>query len=254
MKNLKIFRILGISALVLAISSCSLDPVIHSEVTNYPVMKLKGSATVFVPLGTTYNDPGVSATENGTEIAYTSVIGAGKFRNSKTLDTNIVDQYVQTYTAVNKDGFSNTIDRTIIVYKNGDLVNSIEGVYTSTTRRNGALLPATQGSSVDQKYVYIWKNTDGTYQISDAFGGWYNLGRNIAKSETPGGKITGNIATNSFTFPGGPLTNLYFGGVANLSGLTVDATTKTLVVTCDWDSAPPVTKYKFVSTLTQVQP
>ena len=253
MKNLKIFRMLGISALVLAISSCSLDPVIHSEVTNYPVMALKGNSTVFVVQGTTYNDPGVSATENGTEIAYTSK-AVGKFRNGTTLDTNIVDQYVQTYTAVNKDGFSNSIDRTVIVYKNGDLVNSIEGIYLSTTRRNGALLSASQGSSVNQKYVYIWKNTNGTYQISDAFGGWYNLGRNIAKAETPGGTITGNITTNTFTFPGNPLTNLYFGGVANLSGLTVDAATKTLVVTCDWDSAPPVTKYKFVSTLTQFQP
>lgn len=253
MKNLKIFKMLGISALALAVSSCSLDPVIHSEVTNYPVMELKGSSTVFVEQGTVYNDPGVSATESGAEISYTSA-ATGKFRNGKTLDTNIVDQYVQTYTAVNKDGFSNSIDRTVIVYKNGDLVNSIEGIYLSTTTRNGSLVPASQGSSVDQKYVYIWKNADGTYQISDAFGGWYNLARNIAKSETPGGTITGNIATNTFTFPGNPLTNLYFGGTANLSALTVDPATKTIVVTCDWDSAPPVTKYKFVSTLTQYQP
>ena len=53
MKNLQIIKMLGISALILAISSCSLDPVIHSEVTNYPIMSLKGSATIFVPLGGT---------------------------------------------------------------------------------------------------------------------------------------------------------------------------------------------------------
>ena len=253
MKNLKIFKILGILALVLAIASCSLEPVINSTVTNYPIMTLNGDETVFVELGTTYNDPGVIATENGAPIAYTSK-ATGKYRFGKTLDTNIADQYVQTYTAVNKDGFSNTISRTVIVYKNGDLVNSIEGIYISTARRNGSLLPASQGSSVGMKYVYIWKNSNGTYQISDAFGGWYELGRNIANSNTPGGTITGNIPTNAFTFPGNPLTNTYFGGVANLSALTTDPATKTVVVTCDWDSAPPVTKYKFVSTLTQFQP
>jgi len=253
MKNLKIFKVLGISALILAISSCSLDPVIHSEVTNYPILALKGSSTIFVAAGTTYNDPGISATEDGVDITYTST-ATGKFRNGKTLDLNVADEYTQTYKAVNKDGFARTIDRKVIVYKNGDLVNSIEGLYLSTTRRNGSLLPASQGSSVDQKYVFIWKNSNGTYQISDAFGGWYNLGRNIAKSETPGGTITGNIPTNTFTFPGNPLTNLYFGGTANLAGLTVNAATKTVVVTCNWDSAPPVTKYVFVSTLTQFQP
>lgn len=250
MKNLKIFRMLGLSALILAISSCSLDPVIHSTVTNYPVMTLKGDATTFVLLGTTYADPGITSTENGATIAYTSKISSGKYRKSATLDTNIVDQYVQTYTSVNKDGFSASIERTVIVYKNGDLVNSIEGVYSSTTRRNGALLPATQGSSVDQKYVYIWKNANGTYQISDAFGGWYNLGRKIADSETPGGIIAGNVSTNTYTFPGNPLTNLYFPGVANLKSVIANPATKQVVVTCDWDAGP----YVFVSTLTQIQP
>jgi hypothetical protein len=253
MKNLKIFKILGILALVLAIASCSLEPVINSTVTNYPIMTLNGDETVFVELGSTYNDPGVIATENGAPITYTSK-ATGKYRFGKTLDTNIADQYVQTYTAVNKDGFSNTISRTVIVYKNGDLVNSIEGIYISTARRNGSLLPAAQGSSVDMEYVYIWKNTDGTYEISDAFGGWYDIGRNIGViSATQGGTITGNIPTNNFTFPGNPLTNEQFGGVANLTSITVSPGTKQVVVNCDW-IAPPATSYKFVSTLIQFQP
>lgn len=250
MKNLKIFKLFGISALILAISSCSLDPVIGSEVTNYPIMTLKGDETVFVPLGSAYNDPGITVTENGAPIAYTST-ATGKYRNGKTLNTNIVDQYVQTYKAVNKDGFSRTIDRNVIVYQNGDLVNSIEGIYISTVRRNGSLLPATQGSSVNMKYVYIWKNSDGTFEISDAFGGWYDIGRKLGiTSATQGGTITGNIPTNTFTFPGNPLGNAYFGGVANLTGVTVSPGSKQVVVSCNWDAGP----YTFVSTLTQFQP
>jgi hypothetical protein len=250
MKNLKIFKMLGISALLLAMVSCSLDPVVSSRITNYPVMTLNGPSTVFVPLGTAYADPGIVATENGAPITYTSK-GAGKYRNAKTIDTNIADQYLQTYTAVNKDGFSNTVTRTVIVYKTGDLVNSIEGVYISTARRNGSLLNPAQGSSVDMKYIYIWKNTDGTFEISDAFGGWYDIGRKIGiASATQGGTITGDIPTNNFTFPGNPLTNVQFGGVAKLTSVVVTPGTKQVVVSCDWDAGP----YKFVSTLTQFQP
>lgn len=254
MKNFKNIKIAGISMLLLTLFSCNLEPEIHSTVTNYPIMSLKGDQTVFVPLGSAYNDPGITATENGVEIAYTST-AVGVYRKGNKLDTNIADQYTQTYKATNKDGFSNTITRTVIVYKTGDLVNSIEGLYLSTTRRNGSLLPASQGSSVDMKYVHIWKNTNGTYQVSDAFGGWYDIGRKIGvTSATQGGTITGNIPTNTFTFPGNPLTNEYFGGTANITGLTVSAATKTVVLTCVWNTTPPVTVYTFVSTLTQVQP
>ena len=82
MKNLKIFKILGILALVLAIASCSLEPVINSTVTNYPIMTLNGDETVFVELGTTYNDPGVIATENGAPIQ----IVCRRFRGSTCMD------------------------------------------------------------------------------------------------------------------------------------------------------------------------
>lgn len=223
-----------------------------SKVTYYPTIELNGESDVFIPVGGTFTDPGAVADEGGTVIP-TVVSYTGNFRGAKTLDLNVPDEYTQTYTATNKDGFKATATRRIIVYKTGDLVNSLEGVYLSTTRRNGSLLPATQGSSVDQKYIYIWKNTDGTYGVSDAFGGWYSIGRKIGlTSATKGGTITGNIATNSFTFPGNPLGNEYFGGVANITALNVNAATKTVVLTTAW-LAPPATNYNFVSTLTQLQ-
>ncbi|RKR10856.1 uncharacterized protein DUF5011 [Flavobacterium sp. 90] len=242
---------LGISALLLAMVSCSLDPVVGTtKITYYPVMTLNGPSTLFWPLGTPYVDPGVVVTENGKPITYTSK-ASGKYRNAQKVDGNIADEYTVTYSAVNVDGFPNTITRKVIVYKTGDLVNSIEGVYVSTVKRNGALLNPIQGSSVDMKYVYIWKNTDGTFEISDAFGGWYDIGRKIGViSATQGGTITGDIPTNNFTFPGNPLTNEQFGGVANLTSVVVTPGTKQVVVSCDWDAGP----YKFVSTLIQFQP
>ncbi|HMI08588.1 MAG TPA: immunoglobulin-like domain-containing protein [Flavobacterium sp.] len=227
-----------------------------SKTTIYPVITLSGDDPAFVPVGSTYVDPGAVGTVGGNEIELqTRFVGVYRGTVSETLDTNKSDFYNLEYTAENEDGFSATATRQVIVYKTGDLVNSIEGLYTSTTRRNGSLLPASQGSSVDQEYILIWKNDDGTYGVSDAFGGWYALGRSIGvTSATQGGTIAGDIATNTFTFPGNPLTNEYFGGVANITGLTVNPVTKTLVLTCDW-VAPgnPPTNYTFVSTLTQVQ-
>ncbi len=252
MKNIKTlcFLVLSFATLV----SCSYEEEIGSSVTVYPIITVAGPDPYYVQQGTPYIDPGVTAKAGSATVPVTTT-ALGKYRGTKTLDTNKADEYTVTYTAINSDGFAATATRKVIVYKNGDLVNSIEGLYTSTTRRNGALLSATQGSSVDMKYVYIWKNTDGTYGVSDAFGGWYDIGRKIGgTSATKGGTITGNISTNTFTFPGNPLANEYFGGTANITGLTVNAATKTVVLTCVWNTAPPVTVYTFVSTLTQVQP
>lgn len=223
-----------------------------SRVTNYPIFELNGNSTVFTPLGATFTDPGVVAKEAGVVIP-TEVSFTGNFRGAKTLDINQADEYTETYTATNKDGFKTSTTRKVVVYKTGDLVNSIEGVYLSTTNRNGSLLPASQGSSVDQKYIYIWKNSNGTFGVSDAFGGWYSIGRNIGiTSATLGGIIAGDVSTNTFTFPSNPLGNQYFGGVAEITKLTVNAATKTLVLTTAW-TATDGTPYSFVSTLTQVQ-
>lgn len=230
--------------------ACSTDDTANvSSVTNYPLISIKGSNPIFVPVGGTYADPGCIATENGQPIPFTST-ASGNYRGATTLNTNLMDEYNQTYTATNKDGFKASAVRRVIVYKTGDLVNSIEGVYTCTISRNGAI-PSDAYRNI--KYIYIWKNTDGTYEVSDAFGGWYQYGRALGIGYiTPGGKINAvNIATNTFTFPGNPLTNTGFGGVANMTEMTVNAATKTIVFTTNW-LAP--TAYTFVATLTQVQP
>ncbi|MFV8341163.1 immunoglobulin-like domain-containing protein [Flavobacterium sp. XS2P39] len=228
------------------VSCDDIDTANVSSITNYPLITVIGSNPIFVPLGGTYTDPGAVATENGAPIAFTSV-GSGNYRKATTIDTNIADEYSQTYTASNKDGFKASAVRKVIVYKTGDLVNSIEGVYTCTISRNG-VTPSNAYRNI--KYIYIWKNTDGSYEISDSFGGWYQYGRGLGLSYiTPGAKIiANNIATNDFSFPG-TQSNLGFGGSSDITSLTVNATTKTLVLTTSWDAGP----YIFVGTLTQVQ-
>lgn len=227
------------------VSCDDIDTANVSSITNYPLITVLGSDPIFVPLGGSYTDPGAIATENGAPIPFTST-ASGNYRKATTVDTNIADEYAQTYTATNKDGFKASAIRKVIVYKTGDLVNSIEGVYTCTVSRNG-VTPSNAYRNI--KYIYIWKNADGSYEVSDSFGGWYQYGRGLGLSYiTPGGKIiANNIATNDFSFPG-TQTNLGFGGNSEITSLTVNAATKTLVLTTSWDLG-----YIFVSTLTQVQ-
>lgn len=234
-------------------TSCTTDDTANvSKVTYFPIFTILGPNPYFVALGTPYTDPGAIAKAGETVIPHTTA-AAGKYRGTATLDTNKSDEYAVTYSATNSDGFVGTGSRKVIVYKNGDLVNSIEGLYTCTISRNGVTPSAAYR---DIKYIYIWKNTNGTYQISDAFGGWYEYGRALGVGYiTPGGTINAvNIPTNTFTFPGNPLTNTGFGGVANITDLTVNPTTKKLVLTCVWITAAPSTTYTFVANLTQVQP
>ena len=252
MKKLVLTLLLFAGALL--VSSCEQDTTAGvSRVTNYPLITVLGDETIFVPQGGTFTDPGATATA-GTETIPYVVTAEGVYRGENTLNTNVPDEYIVKYTATNVDGFSISGARKVIVYKTGDLINSIEGVYVSTTKRNGNFLNPAQGSSLNMKYIYIWKNTDGTYEVSDAFGGWYAIGRRLGVSyATPGGKINAvSIPGNSFTFPGAPgnLTNSGFGGSAELTGLTVTPALKKIVLTSHW-LAP--TNYNFEVTLIQEQ-
>lgn len=249
----KIFLTLIVLTSIIYTSCETNDSLNVSKVTNYPIIEVLGADPIFVPQGGTFVDPGVIANE-GTKVIPTTTSIEGNYRGGTTLNTNITDEYTITYKAINADGFPGLAKRQVIVYKTGDLVNSIEGVYIATTKRNNSFLNPAQGSSLNMKYIYIWKNTDGTYEVSDAFGGWYTLGRRLGIGyATQGGVINAvSIPGNSFTFPGAPgnLTNSGFGGVAQLTGLTVNPATKTIVVTCTW-AAPAA--FAFEATLTQVQ-
>lgn len=245
-----ILTLLFASALLVSCESDTTADV--SKVTFYPNITVLGGNPIFVPLGTTFTDPGAVAMAGDTEIPYVTTV-KGNYRGGTSVDTSVADEYSVTYTATNSDGFSANNSRKVIVYKTGDLVNSIEGVYTCTISRNG-VTPSAAYQNI--KYIYIWKNANGTYEISDAFGGWYQYGRALGYSYiTPGGTINAvDISTNTFTFPGNPLTNLGFGGVANITGLTVNAATHKLVLNCAWVApGTPPTNYAFVATLTQVQ-
>ena len=151
------------------------------------------------------------------------------------------------YTATNTDGFQASGIRSVWVYNNGDLVNSIEGIYTATVKRGGKLT----AQYTDLEYVLIWKKDNGTYEISDGLGGYYNIGRNygVNYAARPAIVTANNIPGNDFTvsdFGVGA-----FGGNVVVSGFTVDPVSKKITFTSTWDGSGNGT---FNVKLTQVQP
>jgi hypothetical protein len=218
-----------------------------SKVTYYPNIEVLGDEVMYIAKGATFTDPGAKAMAGDTEIKYTSE-ASGQYRGEKTLNTAVTDEYIITYSALNADGFKGSATRKVIVYENGNLTTDISGVYKCNVNRSGSSPITAQNI----KFIYIWKNADGSYGLSDAFGGWYQYHRGFGIGYiTPGGKIIANdIATNSFSFPSNPIVNTGFGGNVDITGVTVNAATKKIVITAKWYN--PV--HTFTSTLTQFDP
>lgn len=214
-----------------------------SKVTNYPLIEVAGPGTVYVPEGGTFTDPGVTATENGVEIDVKTT-ASGTYRGGSALDMNKADKYEVTYTATNADGFDGTASRTVWVYNTGDLINSIEGLYTATVVRNGSTGP----QYTDMEYILIWKNDDGTYEMSCGIGAYYELGRGYGPGYKSGGAVitANNILLNDFDVT--DFSNDGFGGACEMTALTVDALNKKINYTTEWSFG-----YTFVTELTQVE-
>jgi len=229
--------------------SCENDLGIEPSVETFlPKIALKGAPSVQLPCGSSsYTDPGVDATENGAP-ANVTITTTGRYTEGTSI--SLPDVYDISYVAINKDGIPGAVVRTVTIPPcNGDLVNSIEGTYTSTIVRTsaaGAVLTAPQYTNM--KFVYIRKSGANEYVISDALAGWYEFGRSLGPTyAAPGHKITAtNIAANQFTF--GPAVEVRsFGGDAQIVSFEVNPDTKQIKIKTDWTSG-----FTFAITLTQV--
>lgn len=239
----KFIAILGVAVIFFAGCEKTTDNL--SKITNFPDFTMAGDEVIFHNLGDPFTDPGCTATEAGASLTVSvDVTGRHKGYSGATIDVNDADEYTIMYSATNADGFPGSVTRKVHVAKVGDLTTSIEGIYTADITRNGTTSAQYQGLA----YIYIWKNTDGTYGISDGIGGYYAMGRGYGDNyKATGCIITANdISTNDFTF--GTFSVKTFGGVCEMTSMTVDAANKTIDFVTDWDAG-----YTFEVTLTQVQ-
>ncbi len=247
MKKILIILYLMLTPILLVLTSCEREKETEgiSRITYFPEFKMTGDEVIFLNKGENFVDPGVKAFENNVEISVKTSI-SGDYFPASAIDVNMPNKYIINYLATNKDGFDGTISRIVYVVSTGNLVDNIEGLYISTVVRNGVVSPQYQ----NLEYVMIRKVSDNVYEISDAIGGYYDLGRKYgAAYRATGAQITANnIASNDFDL--GPSFGVgAFGGEASITSFTVNPASKTINFVTDWDAG-----YVFDVTLTQVQP
>ena len=243
--------LMGITCIVaLFMSSCADESTEGvSRVTNFPVITINGESLQFVEIGETYTDAGAVSMVGETEIETVTTYVDGLYTGSAGVDTSSPDKYFVQYEAVNEDGFSGSALRTVwVVPPTGDLVTGISGLYTCSVQRAPAFTPTAQYN--DLEYVAIWETSPGTFQITHAIGGYYDLGRGYGPAYSAGGMeiIANDIPSNDFSsttafIPGFGLT------VTQLSEIMVNPVDKMVTFTANgaWGNGD------FKVQLTQVQ-
>ena len=103
-----------------------------SKITYFPILTMKGERYVTVAKGSAYTEAGVTAKEGTTDLTPTT---------TGTVNTATPGVYTLTYTAVNKDGFSASLRRTVIVYSTdaGAAAHDLSGNYARNTNASVAV-------------------------------------------------------------------------------------------------------------------
>ncbi len=195
-----------------------------SGVTFLPAINLDGPSSLTLDCNeTSFTDPGGEANEGGSPIELSSTV-VGEYFGAT--EVSAPDIYTVTYSALNKDGIPASAFRQVILPPcNGDFVTSIAGLYSTSIVRIGGEAYA------DRTFVVIREtSTPGTFEISDAFGGFYDLGRGFgAQCAAVGATIKVNdISTNDFDVTTGSV--FCFGPefVITMENFSADPATKTI--------------------------
>jgi len=237
LKNQKMKYFYLILVLVAGVTSSCINEITTADVsrqTDFPVITLNGEAFQVVLQGEPYVEQGAVATEGGEEIPNETNYSDGLYFGSPGVDTDVPDLYSVAYSAVNADGFSGSALRSVMVVPpSGDLVTSIEGVYTSDVQRAPSFTPGPPYE--DLEYIFISKvvGTDNQYVISHAIGGYYDMGRGYGPGySAQGAVITANsIPGNDFSvsqaqFP-------IWGNTVDITQMTVNPEAKMITFTGD---------------------
>lgn len=242
--KMKTINILFLSFLFIGIYSCEeLETGPESTITYLPKFEVEGGDYIELTCNESASELGsVEAFEGGSPIEVSVSVSGLYFGAS---EISAPDEYLVNYSAVNKDSIPGAFQRTVFKKPcDGDLVNSITGIYKSTVVRNGSSGP----EYTNMENVLITQVGENMYQLSDAIGGYYDVGRAYG----PGYAATGmtimanDISSDSFVY-GDPVGVGAFGGVLVMKDFTVDASSGTIHFVTEWDAG-----YTFDVTLTKV--
>lgn len=232
MKSFKIFSILSLFVVTALFTSCGDDDssVTPSEITYLPKITLNGESFMMLDCTTeTFNDPGAEATEGGQSVPVTVTVIAKYFGSSQ---VDGVDEYIINYSAVNKDGIPGAAMRRVIWPEcSSDNPENIGGTYAADCVRNGVVDPSNFGL----ENIYIKSLGNDQFQISDAIGGYYDLGRGYGEAYASLGLVvesTGGGNYNVVTQPNGVGA---FGGNLVVSDFKKDPSSGNVTWKADWD-------------------
>ena len=218
---------------LMMVYACQDDTSNVSKVTHFAVIKLKGEKEIRLAQGAAYTEQGASAMEGNNEVEVKTAYSKGAYFNSEGLDTSTdnPDKYTVTYSATNQDGFDAQNFRSVWVAKTGDLKNSIEGLYRADVQRAPKFEKTDQYS--DLSYIIIKRAGEtNQYKISDALGGYYDIGRDRGSTDAALGAVitVNNLASNDVSISSSqPLYN----SAINITDFTVDSANKKITFTAN---------------------
>lgn len=148
-----------------------------SRFTYYPVLELQGGDYMVVDKGSTFQDPGFTATLNGEDVSSQVAVSS----NVNTAKSGV---YSVVYSIKNSDGITANAKRTVVVL---DPNSAVEGFYL-TQADSYRLRQGAQVAYGKEFEILIIDNGDGSYDVDDMLGGWYcqraGYGTNYAMQAT----------------------------------------------------------------------
>lgn len=201
-----------LALVALSFASCEKETEGVTGITIYPVLELDGETTLYLEKGSTFEDPGYTATLDGEDVTDQVVIDSN-------VNMNASGFYSISYKITNKDGFSASDSRKVIVLDPND---DIDGFYTVTANSYRFYKDATVEYG-DEYEIIVAHDNDKLY-FSDALAGWYaqraNYGDAYEMFATIGIDSDNNLSLISSLIPG------WGDGLVGFSG-SWDSTNKT---------------------------
>ena len=172
MKNrFLLFMILASTAV--SLSSCEKETEGKTRTTYYPTITLDGNSTVYVNKGAQYVEPGYKSYLNGEDVTSNVTVQSN-------VNTNKSGVYKVNYiTMQNEDGFDASASRNVVVL---DFSDAVEGIYAVNSAVSYRDYKGTIAAFKGDFEILLIGNGDGTYEVSDLFGGWYDQGAGYGSS------------------------------------------------------------------------
>jgi hypothetical protein len=139
-----------------------------SKITYFVSFEIQGDEIMLVPVGTGFTDPGIIAMEGDTDI--TSTVTA-----KGSVNANEIGLYTISYSAANVDGFSSSVNRTVLVY-DPDVTTDISGNYAVASGSYRLSLSSGARTSFSGYSVAVTRQAPGIFYVSDFMGGYYDKG------------------------------------------------------------------------------